>query len=441
MPVGVPTARYRRLAVAVLVVIAVGCTIGVLVPAGLGWDFANFYDAGHRVAAGQAADLYHQNRPIAGRPPQGNMRFWGAPLSAVLFAPLALLRPEIALVAFKLQNVVALALALVLLYRHCRLFVPTDPDQRSMFTAMFLTLCVAYQPFWTIFRVGGQTTPTVFLLLVVALFCYTTSRLIVAALLLVVAVMIKPSLAVMLAFLVLVSGVAFAGALAIAAACAGLLSVATLGWAIHEQFLKVLLEGSALSRSWLYNSSLYVPFENFRLLAPTGSWNARVLMSLEWTVRLIVVGAFVVIMRSSRRETWPAAARRHFEFLMAICFWLLTSQLIWEHYLQALFIPLTYFFAARTVFSHRAQLTIAALFGMAVGQNLILVLYASSVLPLESTAGLILAGLVKAGPLMLLVMLLSLHHGEIFASYRLPAWNNGPEGTAGPRRSRAAVPS
>jgi hypothetical protein len=399
------------------------CMIGISVPAGLGWDFANFYDAGRRVAAGQVVDLYQPDRAIDGAAPQGHMRFWSAPLSAVLLAPLSLLQPAAALAAFKLENAVALFVALWLLYAHCRRFFP--PSDAWHFAATFASACVLFQPFWTVFRVGGQTTPTVFLLLVLALFCYTTARLMSAAVLLTTVVMVKPTFALMLVFLAAVAGAPFTGALIVALAGAGVISIVFMGWPIHEQFLRGLLEASAMSRSWLYNSSVYVPLENFRLLEAAGSWNARLLGSAEWGIRLLIVALFLVVMRRSHRDSWLADARRHFEFLMAICFWLVISQIIWEHYLAALFIPLAYFLAARSAFSSQARGLVAAILVLALGQNLILVQALSAAFHFESTAGLIVTGLLKAGPLLLLLALLGLYHREIFASYRLPAWNDG----------------
>lgn len=56
--------------------IVVGCAVAVAVPAGHRWDFANFYDAGRRVAAGRIQDLYLAGSPIDGGPPQGVMAFW-----------------------------------------------------------------------------------------------------------------------------------------------------------------------------------------------------------------------------------------------------------------------------------------------------------------------------------------------------------------------------
>ena len=406
--------RERILTAGAIALIVIGCTIGILVPAGLGWDFGNFYDAGHRVAAGQVGDLYHQERAIAGRAPQGTMHFWGAPLSAVFVAPLGLMRPGAALIAFKLQNSLALLLALFLLYRHCRRYVV--PDQAGTFTATFAILCLLYQPFWTIFRVGGQTTPTVFLLLVLSLLAYTNARFWISAPLIVAAAIIKPTLATLALFLVCVSAVTFNMALAVVLAGVGLFSIATLGWSIHLEFLRVLVEASRMSRSWEFNSSLYVPFENFRLIAAAGSWSAGGLMAVEWILRIAMVALFVRIVRRSRRETPPGPARRHVEFLMAICFWLLTSQVIWEHYLTLLFLPLAYVVAVRDRLSSMANNLVWAIFALSLGQNLILVEYVAGRLPEESTAVLLVMGILKAGPLILLATLLWRHDREIITS-------------------------
>jgi hypothetical protein len=402
-----------------LSLIVTGCLIGIVVPAGLGWDFGNFYEAGRLVAANQVGELYRPDRVAGASASIGHMRFWSAPLSAAFLAPLSLMQPTTALVVFKIQNTIALGLGLALLYLHCRRFV--EPAHRRDFTAAFATLSLIYQPFWTIFRVGGQTTPTVFLLLVIALLCHTKSRLLASASLLVVAAMIKPTLAVMCAFLVCVAGSSFMVALFAALTVLGLLSVATMGWAVHQEFLKVLAEGTQMLRPWVFNSSLYVPFENLRLLETSGPWNSS-LVILEWILRFIVIGTFVVVLQRSRGERWSTAARRHFEFLMAICFWLLTSQLLWEHYLSALFLPLAYFVAMFSAFSRRARILITAIFVTTLGQNLILVQYIATRLQIHSVPGLLAAGTLKAAPLILLLVVLLKHHREVFAIYRSPAW-------------------
>ena len=41
--------RNRRLTAAAVLLIAIGNVVGIVVPAGVGWDFANFYDTGRRV--------------------------------------------------------------------------------------------------------------------------------------------------------------------------------------------------------------------------------------------------------------------------------------------------------------------------------------------------------------------------------------------------------
>ena len=421
------TAFYKRVTGAALVLIALGCTVGVVVPAGLGWDFANFYDAGHRVVARQTVDLYHQERPVAGGPTQGNMRFWGAPLSAALYAPLAFLRPELALIVFKLQNIMALAVALALLYRHCHRFLASDPARSAAFSAMFAGLCLIYQPFWTTFRVGGQSTATVMLLLVAALHCYTAGRLRVTALLLVGAVMIKPTLVTLLVFLACVSGWPFVLALAIGTAFLALLSVAVMGWPIHVEFLRVLVEGSQLSRPWHFNSSLYVPLENLRLLRFTPAaapGAAAALLTLMWCVKCAVVAMFATIVRSSRRRDWPGPARRHFEFLMSVSFWLLISQTLWEHYLAMLFIPLIYIVAVRRWFPPTAHYLVGAICALCLGQNLILMELLWTRIDIQSAAGLIAIGLFKAGPLLFTLLLLWRYQASLFASYTAPAWTS-----------------
>src|SRR5262245_21632315 len=107
----------NRVSFVVLLILAAGIVGGIVVNAGTGWDFANFYDAGHKVRAGEAQHLYEPFAPIGGKAPEGHLPYYGAPLSAVLLAPLASLPPAEALVAFKIQNSVALVIALWLLYR------------------------------------------------------------------------------------------------------------------------------------------------------------------------------------------------------------------------------------------------------------------------------------------------------------------------------------
>ena len=111
---------YQKITLIGILVIIAGCLVGIVVPAGLGWDFANFYDAGHKVLVGQINDLYDPYALIGSHEPQGNMKFLGTPLSSYLYVPMALLAPETALVAFKIQNTLALGAALLILFFYTR---------------------------------------------------------------------------------------------------------------------------------------------------------------------------------------------------------------------------------------------------------------------------------------------------------------------------------
>jgi hypothetical protein len=119
---GDETRFYRRLTIALCMVILAGAIVGIIVPAGSGWDFANFFDTGRRMAAGQVLDLYRPDSLIAGEQPQGKLGFYGAPISALLYMPLSLFSPAWALIAFKVQNTIAYFAALGLLYWHNRQF-------------------------------------------------------------------------------------------------------------------------------------------------------------------------------------------------------------------------------------------------------------------------------------------------------------------------------
>ena len=92
-------ARARGVTRVSLALLALGCALGIALPMGHEWDFANFYDTGRRVLAGQLADIYDASTLIAGEAPTNSLDFFGAPLSAFLYAPLALLPPLAALAA------------------------------------------------------------------------------------------------------------------------------------------------------------------------------------------------------------------------------------------------------------------------------------------------------------------------------------------------------
>lgn len=412
---------YRRLTMIFTALIVVAAVTGSIIPAGLGWDFANFYDTGRRVAVWQINDLYNPGSLINGAAPQGGLAFWGTPISALLYAPLGFLSAETALLFFKLQNTFALFAALWLLYSHNRKFAePAGPGQWQ-FTALFAGLALLYQPFWSVYRVGGQTTPTVFLLLTMALIGHVRERLWLSSACVVAAILIKPAFVFALIPLSLVSGWKYLRNTAIILAGTGLASVVILGWQVHLQFLQVMLRGLKNAYPWFYNSSLYVTAENLKLLA-TPTVGPRVVGIPVLMVKLLMLALFVYLIWQSRKQKLNATARRHFEFLMAVTFCLLVSQTVWEHYLSILFLLLAYVVAAYRHFSRSALWLIAAIFVLSLGQNLILINLLRSVHNFDSIPGLVFIGLFKSSPLLLTAIFLWRHWREFFNSYLGSGW-------------------
>lgn len=417
--------EYRKITVFFVFLILIGATIGIAVPAGLGWDFANFYDTGRRVAAGQAEDIYDPASLIGGEKPQGNMRFWGVPLSALFYVPLSCFSPEMALIIFKIQNTLAYSAALLLLYFHNRRFIEDSPAAQSKFAALFAFLALIYQPFWTVYRVGGQTTPTVLMLLTLALLCYMRAKDFLAALLLVFVVMIKPAFIMIVLFLLFISRPQFLGKITATLFGAGVVSVFTMGWSIHNEFLALMQDGLKKPFPWFYNSSLYVVFDNFKALADHGlntDFRDRLLNILAILVKAIVIATFVYIVKKSRAQKWSNEARRHFNFLMAVSFFLLISQTLWEHYISVLFPILAYIVASNSNFSRQALFLVGFIFVLAMGQNLIFIDFLRNHFRLDSLFALFSVGLFKSGPVLLTFIFLWKYHKELFQSYTAPRW-------------------
>jgi len=416
-------ASWTRLFIALT---AVGCVVGVAVPAGLGWDFANFYDAGRRVAAGQIADLYNPLSAIDGQPPQGRTGFFGTPISALLYVPLAAFSAETALVLFKIQNVLAYAVTFGVLLTFYRRVVPGARQEQAQFAALFAFLCLIYQPFWTVFRVGGQTTATVLLLASIGLVAHTKGRMWGSAICVVLAALIKPALAPVVIFLACVSGVAYLWRMAAVLATTGVLSLVLMGWPVHASFLDLMLRSSRLTYAWYYNSSLYIVIDSLRTYAgpaaATGFLRAF-FPGLAYAVKIAAVLTILWLTVRSRRERWSAAARRHFDVLMAVMLFLVWSQTVWEHYLSLLFVPLIFVVAARAHFSRQALALIALIFVTSLGQNLIVINWVRFGLSIDSVPELVGITLFKSAPLWLAMVFLWRHSGELFRSHAAPEWD------------------
>jgi hypothetical protein len=387
--------RYRLLVMASVLLITIGCIIGIAVPAGLGWDFANFYDAGRVIAAGEFDSLLQSSKGmIAGAPPQGVPDFWGTPISAWLYVPLSGFAPETALVLFKIQNVLAYAAALLVLFFHLRSLLEPDALVRWRFAALFTGMALLYQPFWTVFRVGGQTTATVLLLLCVALVMHSRLRYGWSALLFVLAIMIKPALATALLFLILVSAGRFALFTLLHLAFMGVLSLAVMGWDIQMEFVAKMLGGSGLISSWTYNSSLYV-------LANELQQRLALQGLLVIAIKLGVVASFAWFVITTRKQFVSREAREYCYFMLAILFFLLISNIVWEHYLAFLFLPLALLLAFHERLDRKLRWMLVPLLASLPLQNLIVIRLLQDTLAFDTLAVLLPLLVLKTAPLWL----------------------------------------
>lgn len=414
---------YRLVCVISALLILLGCVIGILVPAGLGWDFANFYDAGRVVAAGELDLLLKGEKGlIDGAPPQGKLDFWGTPLSAYLYAPLSWFGPEAALILFKIENTLAYGLALIILYCHLRQFADGDEKAQWQFAALYAGLALLYQPFWTVFRVGGQTTATAFLLLCVALVAHSRLRFGWSSFLFVVAVMIKPALATALLFLMVFSGRRFALLALFQLAVFGLVSVATMGWDIQMEFVSKMLTGASRNARWYYNSSLYVfvgELQHWTSHRETSAFAQTLIGVLPPVIKIGVTATLTFFWVTSRDRFHSERAKAHFTFLLALLFFLLVSQTLWEHYLAFLFIPLMFLVASSRHLDQAARWMVGAIVFCLPLQNLIVIQTLQSWLAFDTPATLSVILALKTAPLWLSWILIWRYHGVLVRTYAL----------------------
>lgn len=419
-PLMTATSTYRRLAIALTGAIAVAAGVAIAVPAGFGWDFANFYDAGHKVLSWQIADLYDPSTLVGGGAPQGAMAFWGTPLSALLYAPMALLEPKAALVAFKIQGTIACFLALWLLYRWNREFADQTESGQWRFAATFALLVLVFQPFWSVYRVGGQTTPVLFLLATLAMLAHLRNRPWLASGCLVLAVAIKPAFAVALAALMILGGWPTIVASTVLGAGLALTSIAVMGWPIHLKFLDVMRTGLGASYPWQYNSSLYVIADNLEDAAAGAS--LQMIDAVVIGLKLIVLVLFGWLAWRSRDERLQPVARRHVGFLLALTFFLCITQTVWEHYLAVLFPLLVYVVASARHFSRGATMVIVSVFALCLVQNITFTRLLSDRLGELTPVALVVLGLIKSAPLFLTVVFLIRYREEFLKSHLTETW-------------------
>jgi Glycosyltransferase family 87 len=412
--------RWLRGLLALIVLLA---GVGIAVPAGPGWDFANFYDTGRRAAAGQIADIYSPTRLIAGAAPQGTLSYWSPPLSAYFFAPLAWLPPLGALAAFKAAGTLAWMAALWMLYQLHAPHAGAGADAQVRFAAAMAAALLLFQPIWAIYRIGGQTTPFVLLSLTVALRAHQRGRRWTMAGAVVLACLFKPAFALVPALLLVASGAGVWVALATVAAAVAALSVGTIGWPLHREFLDVARQGATAGFGWAYNSSLFV-------LAETVRDAQGQLPPLAGTIVTVVkAGLGAVILHAAwqaRSLTVPAAAARHYHMVLAITGALILSQVVWEHYL-ALLLPLwTYLLAVEARLSAGTKALLATALVACVWQNMVVVNLLRTLIATDTLAVSAALALAKSLPLLLTAILVVRARREWLDTYRASSWQNAP---------------
>ncbi len=408
--------RWTRWTLLWVGLIVAGSVAGIVLPAGIGWDFGNFYDAGRKVLAGELANLYVPGVPIGGEPPTVPIRFWGTPLSAFAYAPFAALPPYAALVAFKLATAAALFASLLLIHGDASRFLPPD-FPRARFTAWFAFAALVFQPLWTVYRVGGQTTPWVLLLVALALRFMTREQYGRAAAALVIGVAIKPAFAPALALLFLISGRRFALATLGAGVAAAGLSVLIAGWPLHAEFIDLMRRGATTQFSpWYYNSAPAILVNDYPLLADPPA--ESLYRAAGMLLRVALLAGFGWVLYRIHATRLPAPSRRHLQLLVAFCFSLLIARVSWEHYLMLLFPLLAVLIAAAPSLPRGAVRLVTGIVAFGAFQNIVLINFVRSSWSPGSALELLAIGLIKSAPLLLTFVLLVRYADTLAALWR-----------------------
>ena len=250
--------RAIRITGWVAVAVILAATLhGILVHRGLGLDFANFYDAGRKAKAGEFGSLYDPFATIAGEPPFGNMTFFSLPFTSYFYWPLAQMGPVNAAIAFKVFSAGSIFAGLGLLYRHYRAFAGQDDRAQALYFALFWVFAMFFQPFWTVFQIGGQTTPFLFLLFVLGLLAFEREYYITTAVLMGLIVCIKPAFGPGAVLLFLFAPSRFRISALVLGATVFAMSLLLLGWSPHQAFLDLMREESTKVPQPVFNSNMF----------------------------------------------------------------------------------------------------------------------------------------------------------------------------------------
>ena len=412
---------------AMLMLTAVGVFAGLLIPWGIGLDFANFYDAGHKALAGQFADLYDPFAQIEGQKPLSHMSFFSAPLTSYLYAPMAALPPRIALILFKMSGTLALVVALFLLYRHLLPLSGGSRRNHAVFFALFSTSVFLFQPFWTIYRIGGQTTPWVFLIFVLALIFYSRDEFIKTALLYGLAVLIKPAFAPGAILMFVMSGARFRIAALLFGVAVAAVSVFLLGWQIHLEFVKKILSEAKGFSDPSNNSSPFSFLEPWFIdevgkRLPTNLADAA--RTTGNILRLATALALLAGLWAALRLPLAVAARRHTAFNASLLLSLILSPVVWSHYLAMLFPLLAICIAHRHLLPKSARFVVALSILFSFLQNRMIYRKIDAWIDFDNVVDLAVASFFMSLPILLVLMTMLIWHRAIGESLNSPLWKS-----------------
>jgi Glycosyltransferase family 87 len=411
--------------VAMIGLIVAGSLAGIVTPRGIGLDFANFYDAGHKALSGQFDALYDPFATIAGQPPLGNMTFFSLPITSYLFAPLARFEPQTALILFKVQSTAFLWAGLVALYFHLRRLAGDEAGQQARFFALFTGAALLFQPFWAVYRVGGQTTPLVFLLLVIGLISFSRARFWAAALCYVLVVLVKPVFAPGLILLFLYPAARFRIASLVLSLGAAAGSFVWLGWDVHIAFLEKLANQGSDFVSPYYNSNMFTwvevlmqPGADFSQIATLPGGVRAVALALRL---LAIAGLLVMLVRLNRSDA-TRTAKLHFTFIIGMLLPMVFSPVVWGHYLAVFFVPLAYMLAMRRYFPTLAMVGLGVAVAFSFFQNLVVVVKIDRIFGLDTWPEVFWLTSAKSVTMLLVVGVMLIWSRQYLGTYRDDTW-------------------
>jgi len=347
----------------------------------------------------------------------------GFPISSYVFAPLGSMAPRDALLVFKAQAALLFALALFLLYQPFR-NVSKEFVHKATILPTFLVICLFYEPFWFVFAVGGQSTPLGLLFFVLFHRFYVQGDKLWAALFLSIAILLKPFLVPAVLIFVIAKDFRLLMNLMGWLIFAGGASVLVLGWSLHlewlEQVRKIALQQLP---PWWNNSSIWSLFYSISSVAQGGTLEAPERMNGWLTAiaafRVLIVAWMFKLVHDVKTLNIETQQLRHQLVSLSILFALFFSDIIWPHYLAFLFIPLVFLIASRTQLSRYSNLLgwLIFLSTLAVQSRFIQKFVLALLMEYPMTQALV-AGLFGGGTLVLVLILLIFHHGDIIRSQR-----------------------